>query len=199
MKFLPGDCLKYLYAFYLRVVLFSLTLLGGCSCRGCPCVSCWIWSSRVFGLLFIHMFSTLVRLLRWCVSRSWCIVYFPLSCAQLMSLSPVAHVAVYCVPLSASLYLLVTVALSIYIRSVSLCETPSSLCGSCKLQLFVSSLCDITNPFVTAFCVFMVLWCLYLWWVEGNHRERHHSAINTNVVTSGLLISYSELMYNAIY
>ena len=73
---------------------------------------------RVFGLLFIHMFSPLVRLLRWCVSRSCCVVYFPLSCAQLISLSLVAHVAVYCVPLSVSLYLLVTVALCISVLFV---------------------------------------------------------------------------------
>jgi hypothetical protein len=115
----------------------------------------WIWSSRVFGLLFIHMFSLLVHLLRWCVSRSCCIVCFPLSCAPLMSLSLVANVAVYCVPLSASLYLLVTVVLSMYIYSVRL--------------------------------------CLSLWF----HRERHHSAIKTqNAVTSGLVISYSELTHN---
>ena len=95
MKVLPGGCLKYLFAFYLRVVLFFLPLLGG-FCRGCPCVPCWIWSSpvrdgenndrcvrelgiyisgtggqhfcgargnvgirylRVFGLLFIYIFS----------------------------------------------------------------------------------------------------------------------------------------------
>ena len=111
--------IKYLCAFYLRVVLFFLPLLGGCSCSGCPCVSCWIWSSRVFGLLFIHMFSPLVRLRRWCESRSFCIVYFPLSCSQLMSLLLVAHVAVYCVPFSNSLYLLVTVALNMYICSFS--------------------------------------------------------------------------------
>ena len=46
MKVLPGGCLKYLCAFYLRVVLFPLPLLGG-FCRGCPCVPCWIWSSPV--------------------------------------------------------------------------------------------------------------------------------------------------------
>ena len=46
MKVLPGGCLKYLCAFHLRVVLFSLPLLGG-FCRGCPCVPCWIWSSPV--------------------------------------------------------------------------------------------------------------------------------------------------------
>ena len=117
---------------------------------------------RVFGLLFIHMFSPLVRLLRWCVSRSCRTVYFPLSCARL-SLSLVAHVAAYCVPLPVSLYLLVTVALSTYICSVRLCATISSVCGSSKLQLSVSSLYDITNPFVPAFCLFMALWCLSLW------------------------------------
>jgi hypothetical protein len=36
-------------------------------------------------------------------------------------------------------------------------------------------------------------------WTDNllNHRERHHSAIKAqNTVTSGLVISYSELMYN---
>ena len=117
---------------------------------------------RVFGLLFIHMVSPLVRFLRWCVSRSCCVVYFPLSCVQL-PLSLVAHVAAYCVPLFVSLYLLVTVALSTYICSIRLCATLSSLRGSSKLQLYLSSLYDITNPLVTAFCVFMALWCLSLW------------------------------------
>ena len=56
-------------------------------------------------------------------------MYFPLSCVQLMSLLLVAHVAVYCIPFSASLYLLVTVAL-MYICSVRLCATVSSLCHS---------------------------------------------------------------------
>ena len=172
MKVLPGGCLKYLCAFYLRVVLFSLPLLGGFY-RGWLCVPCWIflWVARgnvgiqylhVFGLLFIHMFSPLDCLLRWCVLQSCCIVYFPLSCAQL-PLSLVAHVAAYCVLLSVSLYLLVTVALSMYICSVRLCATPSSLCGRSKLQLCVSSLYDIINPLVTAFCVFMAMWCLSLW------------------------------------
>ena len=46
MKVLPGGCLKYLCAFYLRVVLFSLPVLGG-FCSGCPCVPCWVWSSPV--------------------------------------------------------------------------------------------------------------------------------------------------------
>ena len=161
MNVLPGGCLQYLCAFYLRVVLFSLSLLGG-FCRRCPRVPFWMWSSRVFGLLFIHMCSLLVRLLRWCVSRNCCLVYFPLSCVRL-PLSLVAHVAAYCVPLSVSLYLLVTVALSMYICSVRSCATLSSVCGSSKSQLCVSSLYDITNTFVTAFRVFTALWCLSLW------------------------------------
>ena len=111
----------------------------------------------------LSMFSPLVRLLRWYVSRSCCIVYFPLSCAQLL-LSLFAHVAAYYYfPLSVSLYLLVTVALSMYICSVCLCATRSSLCGSSKLQLYISSLYDITNPLITAFCFFMALWCLSMW------------------------------------
>ena len=119
---------------------------------------------RVFGLPFIHMFSSLVRLLRLCASRSCCIVYFPISCVQL-PLSLVVHVAAYCVSLSVSLYLLVTVALSMYICSVGLCATPRSLCGSGKLQLYVSSLYDTTNPLVTAFCVFfMTLWFMRLFY-----------------------------------
>ena len=89
-------------------------------------------------------------------------MHFPLSRAQL-PLSLVAHVAAYCVPLSVSLYLLVTVALSMYICSVRSCATLSSLCGSSKLQLYVSSPYDITNPLVTAFCVFMALCCLSPW------------------------------------
>ena len=40
-------------------------------------------------------------------------MYFPLSFVRL-PLTLVAHVAAYCVPLSVSLYLLVTVALSMY-------------------------------------------------------------------------------------
>ena len=87
------------------------------------------------------MFSPLVRLLHWCVSRSCCIVYFPLSCARL-PLSLVAHVAAYCVPLSVSLYLLVTMALSMCTCSVRLCGGLRSLCCSSKLQLYVSSLYD---------------------------------------------------------
>ena len=49
-----------------------------------------------------------------------------------------------------------------YMCSVRLCAILSSLCGSSKLQLYVSSL-YITNRLVTAFCVFMALWCLSLW------------------------------------
>ena len=41
-----------------------------------------------------------------------------------------------------------------YICSVRLCATVSSLCGYSKVQLYVSSL-YITNPLVTAFCVFL--------------------------------------------
>ena len=67
-------------------------------------------------------------------------MYGEFSCAPFMSPSLVGRVAVYCVSLSASLYLLVTVALSMYIYSVRLCATLSSLCGSGKLQLCVSSL-----------------------------------------------------------
>ena len=79
-------------------------------------------------------------------------MYFPLSCAQL-PLSLVAHVAVYCVTLSVSLYMLVTVPLSMYICSVRLCATISSLCGSSKLQLYVGSM-YIINPLVIAFCFY---------------------------------------------
>ena len=162
------------------------------SFRGFLCVPRWIWSSRVFGLLFIHMFSLLVRLLRWCVSRSCCIVYFPLSCAPLMSLSLVDHVAVYGVPLSASLYLLVTMALSMYICSVWLCATLSSLCGSGKLQLCVSSLYDITDPIVTAFCDVMALWCLSLWWVErfcsSENDPKIRSSCSDNDPNQGLAV-----------
>ena len=122
MKVLPGGHLKYVCALYLQVVLLSLPLLEG-FCRGCPCLPCWIWSSRVFGLLFIHMFSPSVHFLRWCVSWSCCIVYFPLSCARL-PLSLVAHVAAYCVSSSVSLYLLVTVALSyVYVFCSFVCDT----------------------------------------------------------------------------
>jgi hypothetical protein len=140
-------------------------------------VPCWIWSSRVFGLLFIHMFFPLVCLLRWCVSRSCCIAYFPLSCVQL-HLSLVAHVAAYCVPLSVSLYLLVTVPHSMYIFSVRLCATLSSLCGSSKLQLHVSSLYEMTNSLVTAFCVFMALWCLSLWFPVVSRKESQNQKVS---------------------
>ena len=79
MKVLPGDCLKYLCAFYLRVVLFSLPLLGG-FCRRCPCGPSWIWSSplgdgenneRCVSELGIYQWYRGGAIFLWCARGMW--------------------------------------------------------------------------------------------------------------------------------